>query len=134
MPLDKEQEQGEFLAENEVMDLSPIRDKTFAVAVATGMPNSVKYLCSTIHGPYNFTEMLQEVGDMWVREQHHAKVIVLEKDINSRTKVLDDNTVDYIEAHYVDLIMDEALAEFEDKEYTCEAGVVFEEDDANSSK
>ena len=120
------EEQREFLAEAEVMDLSPIKDKTYVVAVGTGDPNKVKFLCSTIHGPYNFTEMCQEVGEMWVQHQHHAKVIIMEKDPKSKVLLLDGNTIDYIEAHYVDIIMEETLAGFEDKEFTCTAGTIEE--------
>lgn len=112
----------EFLAEAEVMDLSPIKGKTFCVSVATGDPAGIKYLCSQLHGPYNFQEMCQEVGDMWVQHQHHAKVIILDKDVKSKVKTLDANTVDYIEAHYVDIIVEDALSSFDDKEYTCVAG------------
>lgn len=122
------EEQREFLAEAEVMDLSPIKDKTYVVAVGTGDPNKVKFLCSTIHGPYNFTEMCQEVGEMWVQHQHHAKVIIMEKDPKKKVLLLDANTIDYIEAHYVDIIMEETLAGFEEKEYTCVAGTIEEPD------
>ena len=83
-PVSKEEK--EFLAEIEVMDLSPIKDKTYVVAVGTGDPNKVKFLCSTIHGPYNFTEMCQEVGEMWVQHQHHAKVIIMEKTVSISRK------------------------------------------------
>jgi hypothetical protein len=118
------EEQKEFLAEAEVMDLGPIKNKTYVVAVGTGDPNKVKFLCSTIHGPYDFTEMCQEVGEMWVEHQHHAKVIVMEKDPKARVLLLDANTIDYIEAHYVDIIMEETLAAFEPKEFTCVAGTI----------
>jgi hypothetical protein len=117
----------EFLAEIEVMDLAPIKDKTFVVAVATGDPKGIKFLCSTIHGPYNFSEMCQEVGDMWQREQHHAKAIILEKNIKNKVLMLDENTVDYIEAHYIDIMMEEALTSFDEKQFTCVAGTVEEE-------
>ena len=127
------QGEREFLAEAETMDLTPIKGATFGVAVATGDPNGVKYLCSTMHGPYNFTEMCQEVGDMWVQHQHHAKVILLSKDPKSRVKMLDENTVDYIEAHFVDIIVEEALAGFDDKQYTCTAGTVEEEEKVKDS-
>jgi len=118
------EEQREFLAEAEVMDLTPIKGKTYMVAVGTGDPNKVKFLCSTVHGPYDFTEMCQEVGDMWVEHQHHAKVIILEKDPKKKVLLLDANTIDYIEAHYIDIIMENTLAAFEEKEYTCVAGTV----------
>ncbi len=118
----------EFLAETEVMDLAPLRGKTYGVAVATGGPNAVRYLATTLHGPYDFVEMVQEVGDMWVREQHHAKVIVMEKDVKAKVRVLDTNTVDYLEAHFSDIIFDETLADAltDDKQYTCTAGIVEE--------
>src|ERR1035437_6501551 len=88
-----------FLAEVEVMDLSGIKDEQFLVAVATGNPDGVKFLCSTIHGPYDFTSMVQEVTDTWNVHQHHCKVIICEKDVNKAVKMLDENTVDYIECH-----------------------------------
>lgn len=120
-------EEKEFLAEAEVMDLAPIKGKTYVIAVGTGDPNKVKFLCSTIHGPYDFTEMCQEVGEMWVQHQHHAKVIIMEKDPKKKVLLLDANTVDYIEAHYVDIIMEETLSSFEDKEFTCVAGTIEDE-------
>lgn len=126
MTVESTEEEKEFLAEVEVMDLSPIRGKVFGIAVATGDPAGVKFLCSTIHGPYEFTEMCQEVGDMWVQHQHHAKVIILDKNPKNKVQMLDANTVDYIEAHYVDIIVEETLASFEDKEFTCAAGTVEE--------
>src|ERR1700744_81528 len=108
----------EFLAEAEVMDLSKIKDKTFCVAVARGDPNGIQYLGSTLHGPYNFTEMCQEVGDMWVKHQHHARALIMERDMDKKLCALNENTLDYIEAHYHDLILEETLASWEDKEFT----------------
>ena len=119
-------EEVEFLAEAQVMDLTPIKGKTYVVAVGTGDPNKVKFLCSTIHGPYDFTEMCQEVGDMWVQHQHHAKVIIMEKDPKQKVLLLDANTIDYIEAHYIDIIMEETLSGFQEKEFTCVAGTIEE--------
>lgn len=123
------EEQKEFLAEVEVMDLTPIKGKTYMVAVGTGDPNKVKFLCSTVHGPYDFSEMCQEVGDMWVQQQHHAKVIILEKDMKQKVRLLDANTIDYIECHYIDIIMEETLASFEDKEFTCVAATIEDPDE-----
>lgn len=116
-----------FLAEAEVMDLSPIKQHQFLVAVATGNPDGPKFLCSTVHGPYNFTEMVQEVGDMWKTHQHHAKVIILDKDPNKRVQALDANTVDYIECHYTDIITEEMLGGAFDKDFTCQAGLITSE-------
>lgn len=119
-----------FMAEVETMDLSAIKDYKFVVAVATGDPNGVKLLSSTIHGPYEFTEMVQEVGDMWNTHQHHAKVVILNKDYTKPVKMLDANTVDYIECHATDIITEEMLAgsfDPSEKEYTCQAGLIDEE-------
>lgn len=116
-----------FLAEAEVMDLSKIKDKVFAVAVSTGPVDGVKYLCTTLHGPFNFTEMLQEVGEMWTQHQHHAKVVLMSKKQNEKIVYLDANTVDYIECHYSDIIVEEMLGGAFDKEFTCQAGLVTEE-------
>lgn len=119
-----EEKNDNFLAEVEVMDLSPIRDGTFVVAVGTGDPSKVKFLCSTIHGPFNFVEMVQEVGEMWTQHQHHAKVLILSKDSTKPVEMLNENTVDYIECHHVDIITEEMLggAFDEDKKFTCVAG------------
>ena len=116
-----------FLAETEVMDLAPIKNNKFLVAVATGNPDGVKFLCSTVHGPYDFTEMVQEVGDMWSTHQHHAKVVILDKDPNKQVKMLDANTIDYIECHYTDIITEEMLGGAFGKNFTCQAGLLVEE-------
>jgi hypothetical protein len=118
-----------FLAEVETMDLSAIKDKQFMVAISSGNPDSVKFLCSSVHGPYDFTEMVQEVCDMWNTHQHHAKVIILGKDVTKQVEMLDGNTVDYIECHATDIITEAMLAGAFDteKEFTCRAGIVSEE-------
>lgn len=115
----------EFLAEVEVMDLSHLKGANYIVSVGTGDPKGFKLLGSTIHGPYSFVEMLQEVGDMWATHQHHAKVILLDKNPANQTQMLDENTVDYIECHYNDLITEEMLGgAFDDKDFTCKAGML----------
>lgn len=120
---DDQPQQDNFLAEAEIMDLSSIRDKQFLVAVGTGDPNSVKFLPSTIHGPFSFVEMCQEVGDMYVNHQHHARVIIPCKDSSKPVEVLDENTIDYIECHYTDIITEEMLGgAFDEKPFTCKAG------------
>lgn len=114
-----------FIAEFEKMDLSPLQDGMFIVAVSTGGREEPKILASTIHGPYSFLEMVEEVGIMWATHQHHAKVFPLEKDRRKRATILDKNTVDYIEAHYEDILLRGMLqGAFSGEEYTCKAGTV----------
>lgn len=115
----------EFIADIETMDLSPLKDKMFLIAVSTGDRSKPKFLSTTVRGPYDFTEMCDEVGIMWEHQQHHAKVIMTQKDRNQPIKILDENTVDYIEAHYQDIITDAMLEGiFDEKIYTCRAGIV----------
>lgn len=124
----------EFVADFETMDLSELKDKSFLVAVSTGDRNKHKFLTSTVHGPYTFEEMCDEVGGMWRTYQHHAKVVVCQKDRNKAVVNLNENTIDYIEAFYSDIIMESMIeGAFSDKEYTCKAGLV-ESDDSEAPK
>lgn len=122
----------DFLGEFETMDLSDLKDKQFLVAINTGDPNGPKFVCSSIRGPFSFTEMCQAVGLMWREHQHHAKVVICEKDMSKYPKYLDSNTVDYIEAKFEDIITDALLEGLldADKQYTCRAGIneIFDED------
>lgn len=116
----------DFIGELEVMDLSELKDKTFLVAVSTGDRNKGRFLSTTARGPYTFTEMCEEVGVMWKEQQHHAKAILLTKKRDAAIKSLDENTIDYIEAHYGDIVVESMLEGVfdEQKEYTCKAGIV----------
>ena len=118
----------DFIGELEKMDLSELRTKTFLVAVSNGDRNKGKFVSTTVRGPYNFVEMCEEVGSMWVNDQHHAKVIIPERDRNKPIKSLDENTVDYIEANYLDIITESMFEDMlNDDPFTCRAGIV--EDD-----
>jgi hypothetical protein len=86
------------------MDFSKIQDKMFIVAVHTGDRNKAKLLASTIHGPYDFYEMVEAVGWMYAKEQHHAKVLTLGKDATKPPILLDEGTIDYIEANWQDML------------------------------
>ena len=116
----------DFVGELETMDLSELKDKQYLVAVSTGNRSDIKFLCSTIRGPFSFEEMCEKTGVMWRQEQHHAKVIVCQKDASAKPLLLDQNTVDYIEAHFEDIITESMLDGVfdEDKDYTCRANIV----------
>jgi hypothetical protein len=115
----------DFIGEFEVMDLSSLKDSMFVVAVSNGDRNKCKFLASTVHGPYTFFEMCEEVGMMFKEHQHHAKVTILSKDSTKAPKFLDENTIDYIEAKYVDIVTEGMLDGVfdETKEYTCKVGI-----------
>ena len=119
----------DFIAEFEVMNLEPLKNKTFMVAVSRESRSKGKYICTTAHGPYDFYEMCEEVGTMWREHQHHPKVYVLQKDRAARAQYLDENTTDYVEANYLDLITEGLLEGVFDgeKKYTCIANIVEDE-------
>lgn len=116
----------DFVGELETMDLSELKSKTYLVAVNQGDPSGPKFICSTIRGPFTFEEMCESVGVMWREHQHHAKVVVLQKDMTKAPQYLDANTIDYIEAKFDDIITESMLeGVFDDiKQYTCRAGLI----------
>lgn len=115
----------DFVGELETMDISSLRDKTYIVGASQGDRNDVKMISSSIRGPFTFEEMCEMVGMMWKEHQHHAKAIVLQKDPMAKPLFLDENTIDYIEANFQDIVTESYLGGvFEDtKEYTCRAEV-----------
>jgi hypothetical protein len=76
----------------------------FIVAVNTGPRNKPTILASTMRGPFDFYEMVESVGCMWEREQHHAMVYVLTKEFNKSSSFLDEGTIDYIEANWEEIV------------------------------
>ena len=86
------------------IDFGNLVEKTFLVAVNTGDRNKPKLLASTMRGPFDFYEMVEAVGSMYQREQHHAKVYVLERSFDKGIAFLDEGTVDYMEANWQDIV------------------------------
>ena len=115
----------DFVGELEVMDLTDLKGKQYMVAINSGDPSGPKFVCSSIRGPFTFEEMCEAVGVMWREHQHHAKVMVCQKDMAKATTYLDANTIDYIEAKFDDIITESMLeGVFDDiKDYTCRAGL-----------
>jgi len=87
-----------------VMDFSSLMKEQFIVAVSTGPRNKSGLLPSTIRGPFDFYSMVETLGCMWEREQHHGKAFVLTQDFNKAPAFLDEGTVDYIESRWQDII------------------------------
>lgn len=117
-------QQDDFIADFHAgkMDLTVLKDKTFIVSVNTSNRNNCKLLASTIKGPFDFFEMVENVGCMIEREKHHANVTILNKE-EGLTKFLDSGTVDYIEAHWKNIISDGLLDTFL-TDYTLEPGII----------
>lgn len=123
----------DFVGELETMDLSELKGKQYLVAVNQGDRNKIKFLPSTIRGPFSFEEMCEQVGVMWKEHQHHAKVIVCSTDAAKPLVNLDENTVDYIEAHFQDIITEAMLDGVfdDDKDFTCRAGLNTDSNEEN---
>lgn len=113
-----------FIGECEVMDLSEIKDKIFMVAIASGDPSKCKYIQESIHGPFGFYEMVEQVDNMWKEYLHHAKVIVTSKDMHKPPEFLDECTIDYLEAKASEIIVEGMIGgDCLVKDYTCKAGI-----------
>lgn len=114
-----------FIADFEAMDLRPLYNLQFLVGVNKEDLNNVKLLASTIRGPYNFEEMVEEVGNMWRKHMHHAKVLVLVKDRKAKMPHLDGGTINFIESRFEDIITNYILNQelFGEDEITCVAGI-----------
>jgi hypothetical protein len=123
-------QQEDFCAElvDGHMDFSGIEDKQFIVAVNTGSRNKPPLLASTMKGVFDFYEMVEAVGCMWEREQHHAMVYILTKSYDEATTFLDEGTVDWIEANWEDMvatgILEAAIADYDDDSLIIPAGVI----------
>lgn len=100
-----------FVAEFEVCDLSPLKGKTFLVAVSTGPRDKAGFLPSTIRGPFDFDGMVEDVGRMYESEQHHAKAFIASTNRKAPMEFVDENTTSYIEAHWENILVDSALQE-----------------------
>ena len=130
-----ETQQDDFVAEfhKGTMDLTKFKDKTYIVAINTGSRDKYQLLGSSIHGPYDFYEMIEQVGSMYAQEQHHAKPVILNKDSDAPVEFLDSGTVDYIESFWMDIITEEIL-EAACVTYTCEGGTITEEKEDESDE
>lgn len=111
------------------MNLEKLRDHSYMVAVSTGPRNKPKLLSSTIRGPFNFVEMVEAVGSMYEREQHHAKAFQLQRSFDEPIFFLDEGTIDYLEANWKDILFEEEFeaAVFGEDEDVIPAGIISHE-------
>ena len=124
-PSDTSTEDKEYLGgEFEEMDLSELRDKTFMVTISTGDRNKSKFIPESICGPFDFYKMCEVVANVYIQQQLHAKALIPSQIFGEKPLVLDENTIDFIEARYDDIIADGMLSGelFDGKEFTCKAG------------
>lgn len=122
---------GEF----EEMDLRELHDQQFMVAVSSGPRDEPKFMCGTLCGPFEFYDMCSTVGKIFEEQIVHPKVLICEKEFGSAPKVLDEKTVDFIEARYQDIIMEAMLVgDLDDREYTCKAGFIEEKQEEKDGK
>ena len=118
-----------FLGEIEEMDLDELRGKMYGVAISTGVRSGQKFIPSSLLAPLDFFEMAEAVGSIFEQQQLHAKAFVLNKLPSGKMKFLDECTIDYLEARYMDIIADGMLsgALEANKVFTCRAGFLEDE-------
>jgi hypothetical protein len=70
--------------------------------------------------------MVETVGKIYEDQQVHAKAMICSKEFGEPPQVLNENTMDFIEARHEDIIMDGLLGGelTEAKDYTCTAGFI----------
>jgi hypothetical protein len=127
-----EEENNDYIGgEFEEMDLTDLEDEVFLVACNTGDLDKPKFIPESICGPFDFYEMCETVGNWWIDQQIHAKAMIPSKTMGEPPKVLDPNTIDYIEARFEDILAEGLLSGrlLEDKEFTCKAGFIDIEED-----
>jgi len=131
-----EEEQDEYTSgEFEEMDLTELHDKIFLVAISTGDRNKKKYIPESICGPFNFYEMAEKVGECYTEQQLHAKAMIPSKTFGVGPVILNENTIDFIEARFMDIITDGLLGGevLDSTEYTCKAGFVSDEEETEDT-
>lgn len=116
------EENNDFIGEFEEMDLTELFDKQFMVAISEGDRNKHMFMPSSLCGPFDFFEMVETVANVWIDKQLHAKAIITKKKFGNRPKVLNENTIDYIEAKHQDILMEGLITGDIVKDYTCKAG------------
>lgn len=120
-----------FVGELEKMNLQSLKGKMFGVAIGTGARDKMKFLCSTLRAPLDFYQMVEMIGSIIEQQQLHAKAFVLSQELSKPMQFLDECTIDYIEANYMDIIADGLLDGSLDDgtPYTCRAGFLDPEDE-----
>jgi hypothetical protein len=121
-----------FLGELENMNLDELRDKTFVVAISTGSRDKCNFICNTMRGPFDFYEMVENMGRIYQEQQLHGKAAILSDDFDTGFKFLDECTSDYIEAKYEQIVMEGLLGGDFDTDYTYKAGIIEETEESDS--
>jgi hypothetical protein len=111
-----------FIPEMETMDLSSLKNKTFAVAISSGPRDDKGFLPSTLRGSFNYLEMIDYVFNLWSTKADNAKVLVLNKSLSTKLEWLDAKTIDYIIEKAPLIIMEDML--LLESKFTCTAGLV----------
>lgn len=127
----EEENEEYFCGEFEEMDLTSLHKEVFLVAISTGDRTKSKYIPESICGPFNFYEMVEVVANCYIDQQLHAKAMIPSKNFGEKPKILNENTIDFIEARHMDIVSDGLLdgSVLNAEEYTCSAGFIIEDTD-----
>lgn len=118
-------DEEDFCGALETMDLRPLQGKIFIGGISTGPRKEYGILPSTIRGPMTFEEMIEFVGTTWKERTLHSRVFASSRFLNQPNEYLDPCTIDYIEAHWQDILMDLLInGELSEKEFTCTSEII----------
>jgi hypothetical protein len=107
----------------ENMDLTELKDKQFLISILTSKQDDVPYVSSLIKGPFSFYEMAEVCGDIWENKNRHPFVIIASKEFSEKIQYLDEDTIDYLESRWKDIVVDGFIEDILQTDYTCKAGV-----------
>jgi hypothetical protein len=113
-----------IIAAFENMDLTELKDKTFLMSIKTNKSDDVPYVSKLIKGPFYFYEMVEMCGQIWENQNRHPFVIIASKEFSEKIQFLDDDTIDYLETRWKDIVTDGFLTDILNGDYSCKATIV----------
>lgn len=118
-----------FVGDFEEMDLSELQGKMYGVAVGIGTRDTRMFMCDSLMAPLDFWQMIEAVGMIYTEQQIHAKAFILKQKLDEKAVFLDEFTIDFIEARYMDILAEGMLNDSLDseKQFTCRAGFIQDE-------
>lgn len=119
-----------FVGDFEEMNLAELQGHMYGVAIGLGSRDSTRFVCESLMAPLDFWRMIEAVGTIYKEQQIHAKAFILKSGLSDKMNYLDEFTIDFIEARYLDLLAEGLLnGSLDDsKEFTCKAGFIQDEE------
>ena len=102
------------------MDMRELYEQKFAVAVSTGNLDDYGLIITSLKGPYDFSDMVNEVLRLH-EQKDNAKVVLMSTNLEKKTKLLSPETIEYIQHNGADILLEETFGLVDEKGYNCKA-------------